>query len=159
MIFNAKESIPLPDLLSEIQGTAKEVKKHVLGLVKGKVLTKTSKGRVLNSDDVLTVNTNFSNKLIRVQLEIVPGEIEEEKTKKPENFENDRKFLIEAAIVRIMKSRRTLEHRLLVADVIKLSQIRFTPDIKMIKDRIEALIQREFIKRDTDSNEVYHYIS
>jgi cullin 3 len=160
LIFNKLDTITLDDLLNEIQGSSKEIKKHILGLVKGKVLLKTSKGKALKANDVISLNSKYSSKLIRVQLDVVSGAIEDDKEKLVDtNVEQDRKYSIEASIVKIMKSRRTLEHSLLIAEVVKLSQVRFNPDIKLIKDRIEALIEKEFIRRDPSSSSLYHYIS
>ncbi len=47
-----------------------------------------------------------------------------------------------------MKARRILEHRQLVIEVVKFCQEKFNPDVKMIKTRVEALIEKEFLKRD-----------
>ena len=77
---------------------------------------------------------------------------------------------IEAAIVRIMKARKTLNHTTLIAEVrsgftfcmhmlsiYKVScvqvtsqlQSRFIPDPMVIKRRIEGLIEREYLKRSS----------
>ena len=151
--------MPLNNLLKEIQGTAKEVKKHLLGLIKAKILTKTSKGRTLFPDDIIAVNTKYAGKLIRIQLEVISTEVELDKEKLVESVDDNRKYFLEAALVKIMKARRTLDHASLITEAIKLSQLRFVPDIKMIKDRIEALIEKEFIRRDQGSGGLYHYIT
>ena len=157
--FNATDSMGLSDLLQSLQGTPAELKKHVLGLVKAKILNKTSKGRTLNSEDVVSVNTGYLGKLNRVQIEVVSAEAENEKAKTNVNVTDERKYVIEAGVVRIMKARRTLEHRDLVTEVLKLTQQRFNPDIKMIKDRIESLIEKEILKRDELTPSLYHYLA
>ena len=43
-----------------------------------------------------------------------------------------------------MKSRKTLKHNDLVSQIISQINI-FSPDISMIKQRIESLIEREYI--------------
>ncbi|KAI8018548.1 Cullin-3A [Camellia lanceoleosa] len=58
----------------------------------------------------------------------------------------DRKPQIEAAIVRIMKSRRVLDHNNIVAEVTKQLQSRFLPNPVVKKKRIESLIGRVFGK-------------
>lgn len=76
----------------------------------------------------------------------------------PKRVEEDRSIAIEAAIVRIMKARLTLAHQQLVAEV--LSQLSFfRPDPKVIKRRIEALIDREYLERDTDNPNTYKYMA
>ena len=71
----------------------------------------------------------------------------------------DRKHAIEACIVRIMKSRKTLTHQQLMIDVINQLQSFFQPDPKQIKQRIEDLIHREYLERDKEQSNVYHYLA
>lgn len=73
----------------------------------------------------------------------------------PEPVEEDRRHQIEAAIVRIMKARRTLEHSNLVAEVTKQLASRFVPSPNTIKKRIESLIEREYLERTEGNRQVY----
>jgi len=69
--------------------------------------------------------------------------------------DEDRKHEIEAAIVRIMKARRRMNHSNLVSEVCLyiLKQVteqlksRFLPSPVVIKKRIEGLIEREYLAR------------
>jgi hypothetical protein len=54
---------------------------------------------------------------------------------------------IDAAIVRIMKTRRTLGHSLLMSEL--LVQLKFPVQPQDLKKRIESLIDREFLMRDS----------
>lgn len=160
LLFNTKSSYLLDELLATIGGSPKEIKKNILGLVKSKILLKNSKGKVLLDTDNLWVNEKFSSNLNRIHLEVVNFEdTEKEKVVADKEVDDSRKHFIEATVVKIMKMRNVIEHKLLVAEVIKFCVGRFSPDIKMIKDRIEGLILREYISRSKDQYDVYHYIA
>ena len=99
----------------------------------------------------------------------------------PAAVEEDRKRRIEAAIVRVMKSRKQLEHNSLIAEVAKqlstrfFSFISFVPPMShtlslhfcfrfaagpaFVKKRIESLIEREYLERDKQNRRMYHYLA
>lgn len=58
----------------------------------------------------------------------------------------DRQYQIDAALVRIMKTRKSLSHKLLVAEA--LQQLKFPLKGSDLKKRIESLIDREYLARD-----------
>ena len=70
-----------------------------------------------------------------------------------------RKIEVNAAIVRILKSRQSIKHNDLIEELLKQLSNRFQPLIILIKQRIEDLIDKEYLKRDTDDRNLYHYIA
>lgn len=66
---------------------------------------------------------------------------------------------IEAAIVRIMKARRVLDHNSMIAEVTQQLASRFLPSPTIIKKRIESLIEREFLERDANDRKLYKYLA
>jgi len=58
-----------------------------------------------------------------------------------------------------MKSRKTLEHNNLIAEVTKQLQARFVPNPVIIKKRIESLIEREYLERSKNDRKVYNYLA
>ena len=70
-----------------------------------------------------------------------------------------RKNTVEASLVRIMKSRKSMEHNALIGEVGRQLQGRFGVDGGFVKKRIEALIEREYIARDKDNRRLYHYLA
>jgi hypothetical protein len=69
----------------------------------------------------------------------------------------ERQNIIDAVVVRIMKARKTEKHNQLIEDVIKQISI-FMPQPQMIKQRIESLIEREYLKRDDGDRTKYIYL-
>ena len=58
-----------------------------------------------------------------------------------------------------MKSRHTIRHNELIEELIKQLQNRFQPLILLIKQRIEDLIEKEYLKRDEEERNLYHYVA
>jgi cullin 3 len=77
----------------------------------------------------------------------------------PASVEEDRRHLLEAAIVRIMKARKTLNHNDLVAEATKQLSGRFVPPPQFVKKRVESLIEREYLERDENDRKLYRYMA
>lgn len=87
------------------------------------------------------------------------GEAEPERKETRVKVDEDRKHEIEAAIVRIMKARKKLQHNVLVAEVTEQLKARFLPSPVIIKKRIEGLIEREYLARTPEDRKVYTYVA
>lgn len=66
---------------------------------------------------------------------------------------------VEAAIVRIMKTRKQMQHNQLIAEVTRQMSGRFTPPPQLIKLRIESLIEREYLQRSAADRRLYNYLA
>ena len=71
----------------------------------------------------------------------------------------ERKSLLDAAIVRIMKARKTMTHSALISETVDIMKKHFQPDVSMINARFESLIEAEYMRRDDDKPEVYVYVA
>lgn len=69
-----------------------------------------------------------------------------------------RKHSIDALLVRIMKARKTIEWNTIVVQALEHSQSMFVPDIKFLKQRLEHLIEMDYIERDRERADVFHYV-
>ncbi|XP_077544806.1 cullin-1-like [Haemaphysalis longicornis] len=109
---------------------------------------------------IVSLNDNYSNKKVHVNISVpVRASEEAEQAASRKAVELDRKLGIQAAIVRIMKARKTLEHRELVAEVLRQLSSLFTPDVLAIKAGIDKMIEREYIERAEGQSDVYKYVA
>ncbi len=84
-------------------------------------------------------------------------ETSDEQKATEERVFQDRQYQIDAAIVRIMKMRKTLTHALLLSELY--TQLRFPVKPQDLKKRIESLIDRDYMERDKDNANQYNYVA
>eukprot|EP00184_Porphyridium_aerugineum_P001646 CAMPEP_0184694360 /NCGR_PEP_ID=MMETSP0313-20130426/2360_1 /TAXON_ID=2792 /ORGANISM="Porphyridium aerugineum, Strain SAG 1380-2" /LENGTH=846 /DNA_ID=CAMNT_0027152651 /DNA_START=208 /DNA_END=2748 /DNA_ORIENTATION=- len=137
------------------------IKQFVMSLCKKyPLLIRKSKGKDIRDDEIFALNTKYKPVKRRMLLPTPSAKVnQEEKEATHQSVVEDRKHSIEAAIVRVMKQKKTLDHQSLVVEVSKLLMPIFHPEPKQIKNRIEDLIQREYIKRDDENTGKYEYLA
>ncbi|RYR64882.1 hypothetical protein Ahy_A03g010909 isoform A [Arachis hypogaea] len=160
MLFNNADRLSYKEIEQATEIPASDLKRCLqsLALVKGRnVLRKEPMSKDVGEDDAFFVNDKFSSKLYKVKIGTVVAqkESEPEKQETRQRVEEDRKPQIEAAIVRIMKSRKQLDHNNLIAEVTKQLQSRFLANPTEVKKRIESLIERDFLERDENDRKLY----
>lgn len=125
---------------------------------KARVLLKVPKGRDVQDEDRFRYNPEFTNKLFRIKInQIQMKETNEEQKATEERVFQDRQYQIDAAIVRIMKMRKTLSHNLLISELYL--QLKFPVKPADLKKRIESLIDRDYMERDKDNPNQYNYVA
>ena len=75
------------------------------------------------------------------------------------SIEDDRKFVLDAAIVRIMKARKEMAYEHLKAATIDAVKGHFVPQVDSIKRRIDALVEGEYLERSEDDRNQYKYVA
>ncbi|KAI0024967.1 cullin-4A [Xylariomycetidae sp. FL0641] len=109
-----------------------------LACSKTRVLTKHPKGKDVDPTDTFTVNKAFTDPKYRVKInQVQHKETKEENRETHKRVAQDRQFETQAAIVRIMKSRKKMTHANLVAEVINQTKKRGAVDTAEIKKNIE----------------------
>lgn len=188
LLFNNKDTLTLAQIRTHTHVPDSELRRHLISLCtpKNRILRKGSKGRGITSDDdTFTFNTEYTSKLKRVRIPLVKetsmarSDVGAEGVAAlsaaaaaaagtavlsvngsvPVAVEEDRRHLVEASIVRIMKARKALNHNDLVAEVTRQLSVRFNPSPQFIKKRIESLIEREYLERSSNEHRVYMYVA
>ncbi|KAK2744362.1 hypothetical protein FQN57_004257 [Myotisia sp. PD_48] len=146
-----QDATGLPDI--ELERTLQS-----LACGKCKVLIKTPKGKNINHNDLFSFNSKFTHPKVKVKInKIQLKETAQENQTTHERVAADRHLETQAAIVRIMKSRKVITSPELVMEVIKATKNRGQLDAADIKTNIDKLIDKEFIERDGDNQ--YKYVA
>ena len=158
LCFNTSSRITFTEI-KEVTGMEDgELRRTLQSLACGqvRVISKEPKGREISDDDVFHFNESFSNERLRIKINSIQlKETPKEDTETLEQVIRDRQYQIDAAVVRIMKSRRTLSHAVLMSELF--SHLTFAAAPADIKRRIESLIDREYMQRDENRPQFYTY--
>uniref|UniRef100_A0A8C0FP92 Cullin 4B n=1 Tax=Bubo bubo TaxID=30461 RepID=A0A8C0FP92_BUBBB len=160
LMFNEGEEFSLEEIKQATGIEDGELRRTLQSLACGKarVLTKSPKGKDVEDGDKFTCNDDFRHKLFRIKInQIQMKETVEEQASTTERVFQDRQYQIDAAIVRIMKMRKSLSHNLLVSEVY--NQLKFPVKPADLKKRIESLIDRDYMERDKENPNQYNYIA
>ncbi|KAJ3200955.1 hypothetical protein HDU82_008478 [Entophlyctis luteolus] len=109
----------------------------------------------------VSVNLKFSNKRTKLKISAIAQSesVSHESEVTRQAVDEDRKLFLQATIVRIMKSRRVIQHNQLVPEVIEHARSRFVPNIAHIKKSIEQLIDKGYMERSKDRKDQYTYLA
>lgn len=160
LLFNSVDSLTCMDIRDQTGIERNEVQRTLqsLSLGKARVLLKTPKTKEVNDTDTFQFNNQFRHKLCRIKINQVQlKETVEENVATNERVFQDRQYQVDAAIVRIMKMRRSLQHNLLLSEC--LGQLRFHIKPADLKKRIESLIDRDYIRRSKENSSIYEYMA
>ena len=105
-------------------------------------------------------NAEYRNRKPRVNINVpLRTEAKNEQKEVLKSVDDDRKYEIQCCIVRVMKSRKKLEHNVLTTEVIDQLKHRFKPKITIIKKGIDTLIDKEYLARDNEDRNLYTYLA
>ncbi|AQK42189.1 Cullin-1 [Zea mays] len=158
LLFNGSERLSYSEIATQLNLSDDDVVRllHSLSCAKYKILNKEPANRSISPNDVFEFNSKFTDRMRRIKIPLPPVD---EKKKVVEDVDKDRRYAIDASIVRIMKSRKVMGHQQLVAECVEQLSRMFKPDFKAIKKRIEDLITRDYLERDKDNANTYKYLA
>jgi cullin 1 len=109
---------------------------------------------------ILDLYQDYSNKKLRININVALKSTEKKELEAThQNVDEERRHLIEAAVIRIMKTKKTLKHGELIVEVMKQLSTRFKAESKSIKKCIDGLIEREYLSRSAESANIYNYVA
>jgi len=151
--YNDNDTLSL-DEIANATGLTKELLGQVMvPLIKSKIL-------INEENEQFDLNPSFKSKKIRINLnQPIKAEVKAESTDVLKTVDEDRKFAIQASIVRIMKARKTLKNQILIQEVITQISQRFNPKIQDIKKSIDTLLEKEYIERVEGTRDTFSYVA
>uniref|UniRef100_A0A093X7U8 Cullin-1 n=1 Tax=Talaromyces marneffei PM1 TaxID=1077442 RepID=A0A093X7U8_TALMA len=148
LLYNEHDSLDYDEIQKATKLANEVLEPNISLLLKAKVLIASPEGSKPASGVSFTLNHNFKHKKVKVNLNLaIKSEQKTEADDTHKTIEEDRKLLLQSAIVRIMKSRKKMKHVQLVQEVIQQVKARFPPKIPDIKKNIEALMEKDYIER------------
>lgn len=158
MLFNKQNKVLFSEVCEATKIPKDECKRQVLSMTvsKHKVLLRDGASKEIEDDTRLQVNDQFTHEKIKVVVGLIKKEDKVVETAVAEPPQ-ERKHVVDAAIVRIMKARKRLDHNSLLEEVFRQVTL-FRPQPSQIKAQIENLIDREFLSRDAEQRNVYFYM-
>jgi hypothetical protein len=166
--FNESSRWVISELASAVGLTAEDVCKLLTPLVfkassralKNDTLFEAHKAgqkvsKRLKPDHVLSFYPKFTSKR---RLTAV-ADVTLKESFKRSNLDISRKHSIDAAAVRIMKTRQTLRMQELIAQVEAQVARFFIPSPRLVKARIEHLILQDYLERDEDDSNTLQYVA
>ncbi|PBK67093.1 ubiquitin-protein ligase [Armillaria solidipes] len=151
--YNRNDTLSLDELVAAT-AISKDILSQVLALlVKAKILINEEK-------DQYDLNPSFKSKKIRVNLnQPIKAEVKAESSDVLKAVDEDRKYVIQATIVRIMKARKTMKNQALIQEVISQISQRFAPKIPDIKKAVETLLEKEYMERVDGQKDTFAYVA
>lgn len=155
--FNYSDALTLQQLQEFTSLKSETLKCVVQTLLKSKLLLLEGDENDLNPSSIFKLFMGYKNKKVRVNINNfnVKAEVKNDEEATNKHILESRKFAIQAAIVRIMKARKKLDHHQLIREVSTQLAIQFVAEVHQVKKCIELLIEKEHIERVDKDEYVY----
>ncbi|GAB2265217.1 hypothetical protein Dimus_000285 [Dionaea muscipula] len=163
LLFNSSDRWSYYDIVKELKLNDDDYVfrlLHSLSCAKYKILNKEPATKTLSPTDHFEFNSKFTDKMSRIKVPLPRVDEKKKKKKKViEDVDMDRRYAIDASIVRIMKSHKVLDYEQLVSECVEQLSSMFKPDLEAIKRRIEDLMARDYLERDKDNPDLFKYLA
>ncbi|KAF8527847.1 Cullin-4B [Hysterangium stoloniferum] len=162
LLFNNSIKLGYTEVQQQTNMGDEDLRRTLQSLACGKkrILKKLPPGKDVNDTDNFQYNEDFVDPNRKIHINsIQQKESIEESRATDEKIQEDRCYLLDAAIVRIMKEKKRMTNQALITETVVVVKSHFLPDVRQIKKQIDSLTDREYIRRDEDNRDVYHYIA
>eukprot|EP01105_Mastigella_eilhardi_P014466 TRINITY_DN3298_c0_g1_i8.p1 TRINITY_DN3298_c0_g1~~TRINITY_DN3298_c0_g1_i8.p1 ORF type:complete len:166 (-),score=36.88 TRINITY_DN3298_c0_g1_i8:91-588(-) len=138
-----------------------EAARNITALCEARLIIRTSGAGSFTESNEFTINDSYASRRLKIKVPAAAdrGAVAADTGATYRRVDEDRKLFLQATIVRLMKTRKRMKHEALVSEVLGQAQGRFRPSISLIKKCIEALIDKEFVRRDEAESDTYVYIT
>ena len=169
LCFNQKRSLSFKEIQAKLKINSVNLLKICLkSFIRYKILLRNNSNNAgfdsvieIKDEDIFIVNEHFAHRNYEIKIPLKQNDDDVEKLEQ-KNFDTlllERKIIIESYLIRILKARKKIIHTDLIREVCNFcANKNFVPNVGQIKDSIESLINREYIKRNEDVN-WYSYIA
>jgi len=114
----------------------------------------------LTENDKFFLKDEINSTVLRVQYAVESRKVTTKKDKEITGYvKKKREFMLDAAMVRVMKARNVIKWAQFQTEVLKLVQKEWSPTPKELKKRLGSLMERDFIKRSEEDENLLQYIA
>lgn len=160
-ILNHSADFTYGQLKSAFPPLTAHISSHLIPLCKGgprQILLKKPDTQSFKDSDVFTLNTEFVSKKKKITFNtMIKRESKEDIQQTREKVLEERLYSIESMIVRILKETKSIKHQELANRVVQGLKLPLTS--KDIAKCVDGLISRDYMRRDDDDMQLYHYIA
>lgn len=160
ILFNRSSRLTLAELCSGSGIPEEECRRHVLSMTtpKCRLLVRGGSSSEFTGCTVLEVNAQFASDKLKTKVPLLKKNEKVVIDQEPEaDVPVERKHVLDAAIIRVMKARKRLDHLSLLEEVFRQCSL-FKPQPNDVKRQIEQLMAREYLQRDPDDRNSYVYM-
>ncbi|KAI6114147.1 Cullin [Pisolithus sp. B1] len=146
--YNQYDTLTLDELIAATAINRDILTKALMPLVKAQILISQTTDQYDLNPTKIRVNLSQS---IRVEMRVDSTEV-------LNAVSEERKHVIQAAIVRTMKAQKTMKNQDLIQEVVSQLSQRFVPNISDIKKAIEVLLEKDYIARTDGAQDTFAYV-
>ncbi|CAE7222896.1 unnamed protein product [Rhizoctonia solani] len=164
LLFNEQDQFSVADIQSRTRLSQEDLTVTLQSLALGKkhVLlradSKTTKD--IAPTDQFKWNSEFTDPKRNIRILSIQQQTTTEETQDAQDdILGERPHVIDAAIVRIMKAKKTLTYEQIKTETIIALEKHFQPTVSDIKKRIDELQEKDYIVRDDKEKSVFHYVA